>query len=1046
MHIGGYATSLLKRMIIPSDGSTGDFIILDESSFTSLTIAETKSVLGVTNLEDKYVKCLWFEVINSGTSGTLTPPTSTTILLDQWSAGVDAVASTLSSGVPTLTAPETSGGVDITATLDVSGNWTLSGTPAAYPVAIIYCYKVKLKDFDDTKVLGGIEVVIEGEGGGEDAVTSVNGMTGDVVITIPVTSVNSQTGDVVLTFPVTSVNSMTGDVSLTIPQAGTDYLTPETLALTYEPILPITPESPETKFLNGNRVWSEITIGSGGYAANVYPISATSTVYAEYKRASYTNDATETVETITCTTVEEVVGESFLYESPLGITNVDAGTWNFSLYCKISTKAGAAQIKFEIFVRESGGTETILFSKYSADLSNTAYQVIKADYTGPIYPVNATDRMGLRLYFKSSAAAPVTLSYVYGGVNTSYINTPLNLRHTQLRGLNDDTNYQHITSTQVGNIHAPGSDNQDLSGLMEKSQNLNDISDKTTARSNLGVSTLAEIKDDTDIAAAISNAHVPGSDNQDLSGLMVKANNLSDLVNVETSRQNLGVEIGVDVLAYSDDIAFKSTIFPGIAGRDNGQRLSYGNNGSYPCLKSTHSACFDLGTKFDFSCIWEGSYDSWSSTTTMYFFFKHDGTHGVKFGVYSDNKLFVTINADTYYSTEAISFGAYEVHSIAFACKRVTSGSNGIIDFYIDGIKLGESVIITTPATLTTTSDIFVSSDDTRRYSGSTSQFIFFNRYLIGEEIWATFLNGASNWDTYGSCESIYTSDFSADTSSLSGTRVTISGNNDGIYGVDDCLKGYASSDNGTHFISKSGLLIQNKWFKITLDYYIPSTNTNVNGIRVGNTGDDWTTQDAWTTDSKIFYYTNPSFVLWFLKGTAINFAGAGSSSDDIVFLKNITIEEVGSLVCYDSNGIQPGGSQWLDTSTNKRHLMQPDGTTGGFLQKFKKNFEIRWTCIWNGTHEAQYIGGQNRAILPVGCYITSIIGTVSGATINDIIIGDGSDTDHWVAITSGLAAGVVNFTIANPTSDGTNYKLVVDPDANFTGSISWVICGFILE
>jgi hypothetical protein len=223
MHIGGFAISLLRRMVYPSGGSAGDFVVLSSDSLDSLTLTEAKSTLGITTLEDKYVKCLWFEVVDSGTSGTLTPPTNSTILMDQWAAGVDALASTLSSGVPTLVAPETSGSVDITATLDVSGNWTLSGTPAAYPVAVIYCYKVKLKDLDDTKVLGGIEVVIEGEGGA-GAVTSVNGLT--------------------------------GDVSLTIPQAGTDYLTPETLALTYEPILPATPALPETKFLNGNREWS----------------------------------------------------------------------------------------------------------------------------------------------------------------------------------------------------------------------------------------------------------------------------------------------------------------------------------------------------------------------------------------------------------------------------------------------------------------------------------------------------------------------------------------------------------------------------------------------------------------------------------------------------------------------------------------------------------------------------------------------------------------------------------------------------------------------
>jgi hypothetical protein len=110
------------------------------------------------------------------------------------------------------------------------------------------------------------------------------------------------------------------------------------------------------------------------------------------------------------------------------------------------------------------------------------------------------------------------------------------------------------------------------------------------------------------------------------------------------------------------------------------------------------------------------------------------------------------------------------------------------------------------------------------------------------------------------------------------------------------------------------------------------------------------------------------------------------------------------------------------------------------------KTFEVRGTNTWAGTHEAQYIGGVNQAVLPVGCYITDIIGVITGATIEDIIIGDGSDTDRWVAATTGLAAGTVAFTLANRISDGTNYKLVVDPDANFTGSIAFTARGIILD
>ena len=116
----------------------------------------------VTALEDTYVKAAWFEQVDSGTTGTVTLPTGATIVLDEWAGGVDALASTMSGGIPTYRSPTTSGLATITATLDGSGNYTLSGTPSAYPVAVVYVYKVSLKDLDIEKVLGGVEIITPG--------------------------------------------------------------------------------------------------------------------------------------------------------------------------------------------------------------------------------------------------------------------------------------------------------------------------------------------------------------------------------------------------------------------------------------------------------------------------------------------------------------------------------------------------------------------------------------------------------------------------------------------------------------------------------------------------------------------------------------------------------------------------------------------------------------------------------------------------------------------------------------------------------------------
>jgi hypothetical protein len=161
-------------------------------------------------------------------------------------------------------------------------------------------------------------------------------------------------------------------------------------------------------------------------------------------------------------------------------------------------------------------------------------------------------------------------------------------------------------------------------------------------------------------------------------------------------------------------------------------------------------------------------------------------------------------------------------------------------------------------------------------------------------------------------------------------------------------------------------------------------------------------------------------------------------------YIKDLKTYYAGATLCLLPENAQPAPGMWLDSSTNNLHAIYP--AAGASITRPKDSFVIRWVNTWAGTHEAQYLGGINQAMLPPKCCVTSIVGVIAGSTIEDIILGDGSDTDHWVAITSGLAAGTVNFTIANAFSDLTNYKLVADPDANFTGSITWTIRGYIYQ
>jgi len=101
-------------------------------------------------LENRYVRSTRFEEISSGTSGAITVTGSQQIVLDDFGGGTDAVITTIVDGRPTFENATDSSGVIIATTLDAVGNWTLSGTPSSYPIAIVYRVREKFIDFDGT--------------------------------------------------------------------------------------------------------------------------------------------------------------------------------------------------------------------------------------------------------------------------------------------------------------------------------------------------------------------------------------------------------------------------------------------------------------------------------------------------------------------------------------------------------------------------------------------------------------------------------------------------------------------------------------------------------------------------------------------------------------------------------------------------------------------------------------------------------------------------------------------------------------------------------
>jgi len=217
---------------------------------------------------------------------------------------------------------------------------------------------------------------------------------------------------------------------------------------TYEPLLPETPLNPENKFLNGNKAWSEILIGSGDNAANVYLTDLDSITVPLYKKLSYTNEASP-VEISSIVNNEEVLVETYLFDAPVSITQIDSGLWFFSFYAKVNSIIdGNSFLKIEVFKYSSAAVETTLFSKTSQIISDTSYIKLNFEINQPIFTIDSTDQLGCRVYVSTTSVVNRTITYILGGNNPSYVKTPLALRHNQLRGLDEDENYQHISLTE----------------------------------------------------------------------------------------------------------------------------------------------------------------------------------------------------------------------------------------------------------------------------------------------------------------------------------------------------------------------------------------------------------------------------------------------------------------------------------------------------------------------------------------------------------------------------------------------------------------------
>lgn len=486
-----------------------------------------------------------------------------------------------------------------------------------------------------------------------------------------------------------------------------------------------------------------------------------------------------------------------------------------------------------------------------------------------------------------------------------------------------------------------------------------------------------------------------------------------------------------------------------------------GSNG----IAVADNALLDMGTT-DFS--YSGSFvlPDYTPAANVVLAQKTDGTNGWSFQCLTTGLLRLTINTTNYDSSAVTLYTAGVTNeqpvALGFSVFRETATAAGFVVFYVNGIQIGPSVAITAgaPTTVSNAALFYAMGTSATRTEGISYAHVLFGRLLSAAQHLSLYRRGIDMSDQWQSSNAaVYTSNFTAGADSwatVAGTTVT--GNIDtdadgaGLPPSDDWLKvsRNAGAGVGRADINRPATLTATKHNAVTATIFNP-TGSGIGYFKVSAGGVAFGPVIAVAEGTSVTISRNVVFpplaanvALYFMPtdsaGTLLSTLAEGTTW----YIKDITTYLAGAVLALESEGIQPSPGQWLDSSNNKHHALQP--AVGSSVTRMLKEFELRWTNTWAASHEAQYIGGVNQAVLPANCYIDSIVGVVTGSTVEDIIIGDGSDTDRWVALTSGLAAGTTSFTLANPVSDGANYKLVVDPDANFTGSIAFTVRGYILQ
>ena len=431
-----------------------------------------------------------------------------------------------------------------------------------------------------------------------------------------------------------------------------------------------------------------------------------------------------------------------------------------------------------------------------------------------------------------------------------------------------------------------------------------------------------EDPDNDDKAAIRSSLSVPAS----AEGL-TPANNLSDLDSAATARTNLSVNSKYeDAQANALKVTAPALYFNG-----SSSVVTVADDDKLSFTDGVDDLPFSIGFWLKSGTTQTGSIVSKNNSSTVYeWVVQYTSGPYIRVGIFTNGGSSNYIRGYT-----ASTIPSNEWVHVAFTYDGSADATG--INAYINGVVSNglRDEVGTYTGMSNTGAPVWIGRSSTAGYLAAGNQLrqvCIFNRELTASEV-AQLARGndlgfSEEWA--GAHGAVYTSDFSAGVDTWDATNGTVAGNVDSVGGKNDNLRLTVDATSGVHYLryqGGSGVFSKGKRYRVEGEFYIPSGQSNVDGIKIEAGGSSPDTLlnaaspslNSWVAFSVEFKESSASALVYLyiyaLDGGVQTFQDA--TGTNVLYVRNVKVTQLGTLADFRAEDYNESASKLLDRSSN---------------------------------------------------------------------------------------------------------------------------------